>query len=322
MAKRHKPPRSRLREKAARAPRPHVGRFERSISKYLEQVKPLQSEPARLTRFTLLLNDLFGELDFPLLRDFLAGFETKISAAEGERCRVLRGRADALYGNLLIEFERGATGWLKQAKRQLERYVAILARSEEARDYYFIPIASDGISFIVFAPKEGAAFPESADVEAVALEQVEEFNLERRQPLDFYFWLDRYFLREHKREPRTENFLQDFGTRSPAFRYASSLWLQTVEEMHERTDYKVIYGNWRQYLRIAYGTAVGDEYLFVRHTYLATLAKLIAYIRITGAQAPPDERQTEEIIQGTFFEQEHIMNFLEEDSSPGSPGLQ
>ncbi len=85
MATKRKPEKSRLREKAARAPRPQFGRFEKSISKYLEDVRPMKSEPARLTRFTILLNELFGDLDFPLLRDFLAGFETKISTREGRQ---------------------------------------------------------------------------------------------------------------------------------------------------------------------------------------------------------------------------------------------
>jgi type I restriction-modification system DNA methylase subunit len=308
-----RPPKSRLSEKAARAPSPHLGRAEKSISKYLEEVKPLHSEPARLTRLTVLLSDLFGNLDLPLIRDFLGGFETKISAHESEKCRVLRGRADALYGNLLIEFERGSAGWLKQAKKQLQRYLAILASNGETREHYFIPIASDGISFIVFAPKEGPTPAVTRETEEIEIEEVEEFNLDQRQPQEFYFWLDRYFLREYKREPRTENFLEDFGSSSPAFRSASSLWLEAIAAIRKQSDYKVIYENWRQYLRIAYGTSVGDEHLFVRHTYLATLAKLIAYIRITGAQTAPEEEQTQEIIQGTFFEKQQIMNFLEED---------
>jgi len=313
MARKRKPEKSRLRERAARAPRPHLGRFEKSIAKYLEEVRPLKSEPARLTRFSILLNDLFGELDFPLIRDFLAGFETQISSHEGEKCRVLRGRTDALYGNLVIEFERGASGWLKGAKKQLQRYLAILGRNEETRDSYFIPIASDGVSFVVFAPKEGARLSPTSDAEEVEIEKIEEFNLDKRPPLDFYFWLDRYFLREHKREPRTENFLQDFGTQSPAFRYAASLWLEAADTIREQSDFKTIYDNWRKYLRIAYGAAVGDRDLFVRHTFLATLAKLIAYIRITNAQSAPEENETIEIIQGTFFEKQRIMNFLEED---------
>jgi methylase of polypeptide subunit release factors len=75
----------------------------------------------------------------------------------------------------------------------------------------------------------------------------------------------------------------------------------------------VLYENWRKCLRIAYGTGVGDEHLFVRHTYLATLAKLLAYVRITGVQTAPEEAQTQEIIQGTFFAKQQITNFLEAD---------
>ncbi len=309
----HKPRKSRLREKAARAPRPHFGRAQDSIAQYLADVRPLNSEPARLARFTGLLNDLFGELDFPLVRDFLAGFETKISTHQAEKCRVLRGRPDALYGNLVIEFERGATGWLRDARRQLELYSTILTREANSKGSYFIPIASDGIRFVVFAPKEGSGLPGEAEEGSVELEQVEEFDLSKRQPSEFYYWLDRYFLRQHKREPRAENFLQDFGTDSAAFRLASARWLGVAEQIREQSDFRVIYENWRQYLRIAYGTAIGDVSLFIRHTFLATLAKLIAYIRITDAKAPPEEGETQEIIEGKFFERQGILNFLEED---------
>ena len=115
------------------------------------------------------------------------------------------------------------------------------------------------------------------------------------------------------REPLSENFLEDFGPFSPAFRSAWSLWLQAIAAIGKQSDYQAIYENWCKYLRMAHGTTVGDEHLFIRHTYLATLAKLIAYLRITGAQTAPKEAQTQEIIQGTFFEKQQIMNFLEKD---------
>jgi hypothetical protein len=75
----------------------------------------------------------------------------------------------------------------------------------------------------------------------------------------------------------------------------------------------VLYENWRNSLRIAYGTSVGDERLFVHHTYLATLAKLLAYLLITSVQTAPEEAQTQEIIQGAFFEKQQIMNVTDED---------
>jgi hypothetical protein len=85
--------------------------------------------------------------------------------------------------------------------------------------------------------------------------------------------------------------------------------------LRKQADFQPTYANWRKSLFIAYGTSVGDEVLFVRHTYLATLAKLIAYLRISGAQMVPDGAQTEAILQGTFFEEQQIAGFLEGDSS-------
>ncbi len=313
MARKRKPAKSRLREKPARAPRPHFVRIEKSISKYVEEVTTLQGESARFHRFTSLLNELFGDLDFPFIRDFLSGLESKISAYEGEKCRVLRGRPDALYGNLVVEFERSLPSKLKEARKQLQRYLAILKNNQDTKEAYFIPIASDGVLFLVFAPREGEGIRLARETGEIQIEQVDGFNLEKRPAIDFYYWLDRYFLREHKREPRTENFLQDFGTNSPAFRYASSLWMEVIETTRERSDFKVIYDNWRKYLRVAYGTAVGDLDLFVRHTFLATLAKLIAYVRITNTQSAPEHSEMIEIIQGTFFDKQRITNFLEED---------
>jgi len=115
------------------------------------------------------------------------------------------------------------------------------------------------------------------------------------------------------RQPVTENFLQDFGPGSLAFRSASSLWLEAIAALGTHRDYRVSYEDWRKSLRIAHGISVGDEPLFVRHTYLATLAKLLAYLLIAGAETVPEEAQTQAIIQGTFFAKQQIINVSEED---------
>jgi len=115
------------------------------------------------------------------------------------------------------------------------------------------------------------------------------------------------------REPNTQNFLQDFGPSSPIFSLASSSWLEAIAAVRRQADFQATYANWRKSLSIAYGTSVGDEVLFVRHTYLATLAKLIAHQRITGAQTPPDVAQTHAILQGRLFDEQQIVSFLGED---------
>ena len=309
MPKNKRPSKGRLLEKAARGPQAFQVRYERIISKYVEDVATLNTEAARSHRFSQLLADLFADIEAPIITEYLSGLETSISAQDAAKCRISRGRPDALFGNIVVEFERSFPARLREAKRQLQNYVAILRTNSTYRDTYFIPVASDGLSFRVFAPSEEPA----SDGEGVALEEIEQFDARIRPPIDFYYWLDRYFCRRIQREPRAENFVQDFGLNSPAFRQASSAWSQEAQRIREHSDFKVIYDNWRKYVRIAYGTAVGDESLFIRHTFLATVAKFIAYLRLSGSPAAPSERETEEILQGTFFEKQGILNFLEED---------
>ncbi len=313
MARKPKRPRSRLREKPARGPQAFSARYERIISKYLEDVPLQHGEPARSHRFSILLSELFADVEIPVITDYLAGLEKFISATDAAKCRVSRGQPDALFGNLVVEFERRFPEKYKEAKRQLQKYVALLRKNPTTEDIYFTPIATDGISFRVFAPQEGQLVSATRIGDEVLLDEVENFDASKRSPIEFYYWLDRYFCRRVQREPRAERFVEDFGTTSPAYREASALWLEKASEIREHTDFKVIYENWRNYLRIAYGTAVGDQSLFIRHTFLATLAKLIAYVRITDAKGAPGEKEIEEIIQGTFFEKQGILNFLEED---------
>jgi hypothetical protein len=159
MPKKKRPPKSRLREKAARGPQLYHARYEKIISRYREEVAELRGEPARSHRFSVLLAELFSDLEVPPITDYLAGLEKKISATEAAKCRISRGQPDALFGNVVLEFEAEFPRKLKEAKKQLQKYVAILRHDSRTRDTYFTPIATDGLSFRVFAPEEGEAIP-------------------------------------------------------------------------------------------------------------------------------------------------------------------
>ena len=67
---------------------------------------------------------------------------------------------------------------------------------------------------------------------------------------------------------------------------------------------------WRPF---RYGSSVDSEDLFIRHTYLATLAKLLAYSSFSGGALPISGEQITEILEGRVFEKRNIHNFLEED---------
>ena len=75
----------------------------------------------------------------------------------------------------------------------------------------------------------------------------------------------------------------------------------------------MVYDQWEKYLLIVYGSKVAADELFVRHTYLATLAKVMAWRRLTGATELPDPEQVRELIEGGLFAKTGIENFIEED---------
>ncbi len=283
----------------------------KSIQNYVEEVSRLGSESARTQRFLLVLKDLFGDINANFVEDYLSGVEKYVKSKK--RDFVLKGRIDNLYGNLVIEFEGDLDKTLTEAKEQLKRYVACLWPEEEERKVNYLCMAADGINFQIFSPRTEKPLTEPLLPEDILLEKIDELKLPTPEPLQAYFWLDRYFFRERILPPRTEEFERDFGMRSPAFLFSFRLLKEALRQVENRSDFQVIYENWERYLRVTYGSVIGSKDLFLRHTYLATLAKLIAWARLTGKSLIPSSEEISSILNGEFFRGQRIANFLEED---------
>jgi len=309
-------------------------RWEQVVSAYLESVQSQQSEPAKSQRFLLLLNELFGDKLSPLRRlknlggkrgdslsgvqpgfieDYVAGIEKYVKVKQKDR--ILRGQVDNLFGNLVIEFERDLAKTRGEAEEQLRRYVACLWSQEgPGKRAPYLCIATDGVRFAVYSPTIQDRVTLDVNPEDVRLEPLEEVDLSGLKPQEVYFWLDRYFLRREILSPKTENIVKDFGLRSHAFQVASQTLLSLWNRLKGEPEFSVVYEGWEKYLLIVYGTSVADEELFIRHTYLATLAKLMAWSRLTEVETSPDRDQVLSVLEGQFFtRQAGIENFLEED---------
>ncbi len=100
-----------------------------------------------------------------------------------------------------------------------------------------------------------------------------------------------------------------------SFAELDAVWRTVANE----PDFAVLYESWDNYLRIAYGTSFADEAagrdLFIRHTYLATLAKLMVWARLVGgvSAGEADDDEVAGLLSGRAFEAYGILNFLEED---------
>jgi len=302
---------TKLTEKPTRIPNTRVRKWDRAISRYLHDVEELHKESARSHRFAMLLDNLLG-VDPDFIENYCTGIEQYLKAREKDR--ILKGRADNLFGNVVIEFENNISKKRDEAEAQLRRYVAILwSREEVDRRTPYLCIATDGVRFLSYSPKVSDPEAEEVKPDMVSLELLEESDWKKLKSHEVFFWMDRYFLRQQKLHPTTEDIVKDFGLKSHAFQNTSNALLAVWEQIKDRSNFKVIYDSWDKYLRIVYGTKVGGDELFVRHTYLATLAKLMSWMRISESDSLPEDEQILEMLEGQLFKRQGIENFIEED---------
>jgi len=305
---------SKLAEKSTRVPDIGAAGKELTIGTYLRVIEADNSESAKSQRFTLLLNSLFG-VEPGFIEDYVRGVE-KYLMAEGKD-RFYRGRADQLSGNLIIEFENDLSKRAKsdEAESQLRRYAACAWSEEQpARRTNYLCLATDGRRFRAYAPIASDPAKRTIEPQDVSLAPLESIDAAKLPWKDFYFFLDRYLLRKEVLHPTSESIVKDFGPTSHAFQVAEAALLRRWEDLKSHLDYAVLYEAWDKYLRIAYGSALADEKLFVRHTYLATLAKLMVWSRLAGKENHPSDGDILAILEGSYFKaQLGIENFLEED---------
>jgi len=304
---------SKLLEKGTRMPDIRETSLDETVREYLAAVQSLSSEAARAQRFTLLLQGLFG-LQPGFIEDYVAGVEKYVKIPQKDA--ILRGKADELFGNVVIEFERDLTAAGKQdeAEGQLRKYVACLWSQEPAgQRTRYLCLATDGVLFTVYTPILDDPGKATLSPEDVRLEPGDRIDVARLEPpREFYFWLDRYLLRREIMAPRSENIVKDFGLHSHAFQVAAQDLLALWNGLKGQPDFAVIYEAWEKYLRIVYGSALADDELFVRHTYLAILAKLMAWARLDDKTTSAGE-QIQAVLEGQFFKKSGMENFLEED---------
>jgi Eco57I restriction-modification methylase len=303
--------RTKLTEKAARIPDTRQIQWEEGVPQYLRDIEQLNKESARSHRFAMLVQQLLS-VEPSFIETYSTGIEQSLKVRQKDR--ILKGEADNLFGNIIIEFEGNIPKKRSEAEGQLRRYVAILWSQESPDDRTpYLCVTTDGIRFVTYSPI--VADPTAKDVtpDDVHLQILEESDWTKLKPYEVFYWLDRYFLRKEILHPTSETIVRDFGARSHAFQTAMSALLTLWQEIKAQSAFAVIYDSWEKYLRIVYGSEIVGDELFVRHTYLATLAKLMSWMRISESTSLPNDGQIVEMLEGRLFKAQGIENFIEED---------
>jgi hypothetical protein len=285
-----------------------VSDFEATFSKYLDDVKKATLEEPKAFLFLEFVRKTFSGVTSDFIENLYPVLQKHLR--RGRTSVALAGRPDAMLGNLIIEFKQDLSKQLSEAESQLRLYASILWTNQGVNRVNYQLMACDGTKIHVYRPVTSVPLGGVLDPKDVRLEEIDSIDLAKERSAEHAFvWLDRYILFRSKLPPTGEVFAERFGGDSPPFKEAFYLLKEAWRDSQQSGG--VMYEEWGRYLRYVYGEEVASEDLFLRHTYLATLAKLVVYSYYSPGVTGREDLI--EVLQGSAFRRLNILNFLEED---------
>jgi hypothetical protein len=173
----------------------------------------------------------------------------------------VHGRADTLFGSVVFEFKRNLQQELNDVLAQLPNYLAERERLTQRR---FVGIATDGAEFIAYELRAGA------------MVEIGRHTPSRTQPTALLAWLEPALSNRDDLLPDPLTVERELGRSSLSFGRARGVLERLWAELSANSEVLLKRQLWDGLLREAYGTAVGDDALFLQHTYLTIVAKTIA----------------------------------------------
>ncbi len=173
------------------------------------------------------------------------------------------GRIDALWGATVIELKSDLRREQRDVLARMPDYLAdAAARSRSPRPV--TGIATDGATFIAYALRDGA------------LTELARHATDADRPDELMAWLEPLLSDRPDLLPEPRAVVQAFGRASLTFGRArlalDALWAELRDDPEVRLKRDL----WDGLLREAYGEPVGEDALFLQHTYLAVVVKAVA----------------------------------------------
>lgn len=194
----------------------------------------------------------------------------------------VRGRMDALLGRTVVELKSDLRRERGDAERGLSRY---LRDREERTGQMYVGIATDGAEFLAY-------FLRGATVEEVGAHRAKADS-----PAELVTWLRSAVAIGSGLRPDPETIRREFGRDSLAARRALGE-LQVLWEGAENSPNAMLKRDlWNRLLSLAYGADVGDDSLFLQHTYLVIVAKAVVWAAMIDSK--PEGGQA--LLHGTAF---------------------
>lgn len=297
-----------------------------TLRKYLRETRNLPNESARRQRFSALIAELFpGTI---AVTQFARGVEKliRIKTEAGEK----RGRADAYYGNAIIEFEKSLSATLHEAEEQLREYVSGSWPKKQENAASLLAIASDGIEWRIYRPVLLSGAPIEPLPGHFRLDLLRNFKLSEEKLGDFWLWLTGILFRPQQVEPTPQQFQLDFGSWSPLYRQAMVALKKAWSKASDEPEPRVAFETWQRYLTVTYGKLAESptrtteiesgveiselEDLFLRHTYLSSIARLLIWAALSQGKTSQSLREVaKSVLSGDFFKSKRLANLVDDD---------
>ncbi len=206
----------------------------------------------------------------------------------------VRGRIDALLGRTVFELKSDLRRERKDAGEGLARY---LSEREGQTGEKYVGIATDGAEFIAFFLRNGHAV------------EVGGCRTEPEKPRKLLLWLQGAVALGEELLPDPHTISGEFGRESLTARRALDGLGECWAYIGRTPGAKLKRELWDRLLSLAYGADVGDDELFLQHTYLVVVAKAAAYSAVIGSPAT----DAAELLHGTRFSELGIAGQSEPD---------
>jgi hypothetical protein len=173
------------------------------------------------------------------------------------------GRIDTMWGATVIELKSDLKRELDDVLARLPVYLADAAsRSRSPRPV--TGLATDGATFIAYALRDGT------------LHELARYATDPERPNELMAWLEPLLSDRPDILPEPRAVVQAFGRASLTFGQSrmalDALWAVLRDDPEVRLKRDL----WDGLLREAYGEDVGEDALFLQHTYLTIVVKAIA----------------------------------------------
>ncbi len=250
------------------------------------------------------------------------GTETRLyfANAQGEE-RI--GFADSVVGKTAIEYEKNLTipGIYSEGYHQTEEYCAALCNLGIAENE-ILGILSDTIRWY------GYTIRITGNQNRDRLFGAEDIQLEQKDFVDlsagteeelqkFELFVNKYLGRDQSRILTARTFVLDFGLESDFYRREIGQYRRTAAEaMRSDPSYAdLIRTVWQNFVAYSgaseYGSFAMETY--VNEYYLVTVAKIVCADILNGAPLISDDDEIVKILNGQYFLQKNIQNFVDYD---------